>query len=126
MSLRVIVVDDTVHVRRMLAEMLRLDGFDVVGEASDGAEAVALCTTVDADVVVCDLRMPLVDGLDVTRRVRSLRPNLPVVLYTAYLDAEIERQARAAGAALILTKIDGLPVLERELTRVADEVRRRP
>jgi len=124
MTLRVIVVDDTAHVRRMLAEMLRLDGFDVGGEAGDGAQAVALCTTVEADVVVCDLRMPLVDGLDVTRRVHALKPDLPIVLYTAYLDADIEREARAAGAALVLTKVDGLVVLERELNRVAIEVRR--
>jgi CheY-like chemotaxis protein len=123
MPLRVVVVDDTAHVREMLVEMLRLDGFEVVGEAADGAEAVRVCSAVEVDIVVCDLRMPKQDGLEVTRRLHEVKPDLPVVIYTAYLDAEVERAAFEAGAVLVLGKVDGLPVLERELVRVARELR---
>ncbi len=118
MSVRVLVVDDTEHVRAMLVEMLRLDGFDVVGEAADGESAVAAAIRTDPQVIVMDLRMPRVDGLEATRRIRAERPDQPIVIYTAYLDTKIENAAREAGAELCLGKIDGLPKLERELARL--------
>ena len=124
-GVRVLVVDDTEHVRRFVADLLGLDGFDVVGTAAGGEEAVALAVEHDPHVVVMDLRMPGVDGLEATRRIRALRPGQQVVLYTAYLDATIEQQAREAGVALCLGKVEGLPRLERELSRLTLALSRR-
>ena len=117
-STRVLVVDDTEHVRQVVAEMLRLDGFQVVGEADGAEQALRIADETDPHVVVMDYKMPGVDGLETTRRLRVRRPGQIVVLYTAYLDAALEREAKAAGAALCLSKVEGLPQLERQIARL--------
>lgn len=121
-SVSVVVVDDTDHVRTMLVEMLELDGFSVVGQAGSGEDALALVGSCDPDVVIMDLKMPGLDGLETTRRLKESRPDQWVILYTAYLDATIEAEARAAGVTLCLGKIEGLQELERELSRLTLEL----
>jgi DNA-binding NarL/FixJ family response regulator len=123
-GIRVLVVDDTEHVRAVVADMLVLDGFEVVGTAPDGETALALAAATDPHVVVMDLRMPGIDGLETTRRLRAARPGQQVVLYTAYLDATVEAEALEAGAALCLGKVEGMPRLERELVRLTLSVAR--
>lgn len=122
---RVLVVDDTEHVRRFVADMLAVDGFDVVATAANGHEALALTASLDPHVIVMDLKMPDIDGLETSRRIRALRPGQQIVLYTAYLDATIEQQAAEAGVALCLGKVEGLPRLERELSRLTLALSRR-
>ena len=122
MAVKVMVVDDTDHVRTMLAEMLELDGFQVVARASSGEDAIRTIAESDPDVVVMDLKMPGIDGLETTRRIKEERPTQPVILYTAYLDATIEEQARQVGVTLCLGKIDGLPELERQISRLTLEL----
>lgn len=122
---RVLVVDDTEHLRTFVADMLAIDGFDVVGAAADGERAVEMAVELDPHVVVMDLRMPGIDGLEASRRIRAVRPGQQIVLYTAYLDATIERAAAEAGVALCLGKVEGLPRLERELSRLTLALSRR-
>jgi response regulator NasT len=118
----VVVADDTAHVRRMLVQMLELDGFSIVGEASDGYEVVRVADEVAPDVVVMDYMMPKLDGLAAARRLRELRPGQHIILYSAFLDAGVEREARAAGIALCLGKVEGLWQLERHIRAVMADI----
>ena len=112
------VVDDTDHVRRMLRNMLELDGFSVVAEASGGEEAVALVSDANPDVVVIDYKMPVVDGLQAAARIREKRPEQVMILYTAFVDADLQRKAREVGVSVVLGKVEGLESLEREISRL--------
>jgi CheY-like chemotaxis protein len=122
-EVRVLVVDDTDHVRTMLVNMLELDGFDVVGEAASGTDAVTQAGKLDPTVVVMDYKMPGMDGLAAAREIRSARPTQAIILYTAYLDASIEAQAKDAGVAVCIAKVEGLNQLERHITELTRDVK---
>lgn len=122
MPVRVLIVDDTDHVREMLAEMLALDGFDVVGRAASGAEGIELAAKGQPDVVIMDYKMPRMDGITATRAIREADPDVPVILYTAYLDADLEGLARAAGVSACVGKIEGIESLEREISALCLEL----
>jgi two-component system, response regulator PdtaR len=116
--IRVMVVDDTAHVRRMLRNMLELDGFEVVAEAGSGEEALAAVSAADPDVVVIDYKMPELDGLATAARIRTARPEQVMILYTAFVDDDLQRRAREVGVSVVLGKVEGLESLEREITRL--------
>ena len=111
-------MDDTDHVRNMLVDMLELDGFDVVGQAASGDSAVDVCQECDPDVIVMDYKMPGMDGLTAARAIRALRPTQAIILYTAYLDEGLEAQAKDAGVAVCVGKVEGLNQLERHITEL--------
>ena len=122
MAIKVLVVDDTAHVRRMLAEMLALDGFEVVGEAASGAEAVQMAAQTPPDVVVMDYKMPEMDGLMAAQQIKDARPDQGIVLYSAYLDDEVEKLAKDAGIAMCVGKVEGLNQLERHLSELCRDL----
>lgn len=118
MNVRVLVVDDTDHVRNMLVDMLELDGFDVVGQAASGHEAIELAASEDPDVIVMDYKMPGMDGLTAARAIKEKDPAQPIIIYTAYLDPQLEIDAKEAGVALTIGKVEGLNQLERHITEL--------
>lgn len=94
---RVLVADDEASIRDGLVDVLTDEGYDATGVA-DGAEAIAAITQSSYDVVVTDLRMPGIDGLEVLRRVRELSPQALVLLITAYASVETAVEALRNGA----------------------------
>ncbi|WP_327632764.1 response regulator transcription factor [Kribbella sp. NBC_00482] len=105
MSVRVVVADDQTVVRDGLVTLLKLlPGIDVIAAASDGREAVELVAEHDPDVLLVDLRMPTMDGVEATRRVRADHPRTEVVVLTTYSDDESVLSALRAGARGFLTK----------------------
>ena len=118
---RVFVIDDTLEMRRLLEQMLTLDDFVVVGSTPNGAEALKLIGSANPDVVVLDYKMPGLDGLTTARLIREERPNQAIILYTAYLDEDLERKAARAGIALCVGKVEGILTLERDIRRLAGD-----
>jgi DNA-binding NarL/FixJ family response regulator len=116
--IKVMLVDDVDHVRRMLRNMLDLDGFVVVAESSSGTAALDDIEAADPDVVVIDYSMPEMDGVETARRIREQRPDQVMIMYTAFLQPDVEARAREAGVALVLGKVEGLESLEREISRL--------
>jgi CheY-like chemotaxis protein len=122
MSVRVFVVDDTAHVRKMLVQMLELSGFDVVGQAASGQEALAGVEEADPQVIVVDYKMPGIDGIATAREIRAHRPDQAIILDPAYLDADLQKQAEEAGVSRCVGKVEGLSTLERDIRRLAGEL----
>ena len=117
--IRVFLIDDTAEMRRLLEQVLSLDDFEVVGSAANGASALPLMQEADPDVVVLDYNMPGLDGLMTARLIMEERPDQPIILYTAYLDGELERKATRAGIALCVEKAKGILTLEDDIRRLA-------
>jgi DNA-binding NarL/FixJ family response regulator len=119
-TLRVIVADDQRVVREGLTLMLGLlDGIEPVGAAADGEEALAMVAAEQPDVVLMDLRMPRLDGIEATRRLAATHPRVGVVALTTYADDETVVQALQAGARGYLTKDAGAEQIRSAVERVA-------
>jgi DNA-binding NarL/FixJ family response regulator len=113
--IRVVVVDDHPAVRLGLADFLDAqDGLEIVGQAENGAQAVELSQAAAPDVVVMDIRMPQLDGIEATRLIKQARPETGVLLLTAYEEDELAAAGREAGAdGFFLKGIFGTELVDR-------------
>lgn len=118
--IRVLIADDQKVVRDGLAMLLGLlDGIEVVGTAVDGGDAVRQALSLDPDVVLMDLSMPTVDGVEATRRLGEAGARSRVVVLTTYADDDWVFRALQAGARGFLTKDAGAAEIEQAITTVA-------
>jgi DNA-binding NarL/FixJ family response regulator len=101
---RVLLVDDDPAFAELIACVLRLEGVNVVGHALDGAEGVELARTLEPDVVLMDVRMPRMDGLEATRHIVESLPGPHVLVVSSSKDPEDVDRAREAGAVGYLSK----------------------
>src|SRR4051794_27038665 len=122
-GLRVVVAEDEALIRLDLVEMLREEGYEVVGEAGDGEEAVRLARELRPDLVMMDIKMPGTDGLEAPRTIAGGRL-APVVMLTAFSQRDLVESARDAGAMAYLvkpfSKTDVVPAIELAASRYAE------
>jgi two-component system, NarL family, response regulator DegU len=104
MTIRLLLADDHRMLREGLRRSMTDEGFDVVGEAADGEQAVKLCAETQPDVVLMDVTMPDVDGVQATARIRSANPETRVVMLTMHADEGVIASAIRAGASGYLVK----------------------
>jgi DNA-binding NarL/FixJ family response regulator len=105
MSVRVLIVDDQEPFRlaaRMVVELT--DGFDLVGEAETGEESVALAADLKPDLVLMDVNLPGINGLDATRQILAASDTVVVLLLSTYEEAEYAPRAAECGAAAYIPK----------------------
>ncbi|MCH9728072.1 MAG: ANTAR domain-containing response regulator [Actinomycetia bacterium] len=119
-SRRVLVAEDEALIRMDLAEMLREEGYEIVGEAGDGQEAVELAESLKPDLVIMDVKMPRRDGIDAASEIAAKRI-APIVILTAFSQRELVERARDAGAMAYLVKpfniSDLVPAIEVAVSR---------
>jgi response regulator NasT len=117
---RVVIAEDEALIRMDLAEMLAEEGYDVVGQAADGAAAVGLAEQERPDLVILDVKMPVLDGIAAAEQIARARI-APVVILTAFSQRELVDRARDAGAMAYLvkpfTRTDLVPAIEIAISR---------
>ena len=120
--IRVLIADDTTDFRLLLRINLEIDGrFDVVGEAKNGAEAVTMAEAEHPDVVILDLAMPVMDGLQAAEAIHRSSSTTKIVVLTGFSEAPVAEKAFAAGADKFLEKGISLDQLVAEVVAVVAE-----
>jgi AmiR/NasT family two-component response regulator len=119
----VVIAEDETLIRMDLAEMLADEGYDVVGQAGDGQKAIELAEGLRPDLVILDVKMPVLDGIAAAEAIAGQRI-APVVMLTAFSQRDLVERARAAGAMSYLvkpfTQSDLVPAIEMALSRFAE------
>ena len=120
---RVLLAEDEALIRLDLKEMLEEEGYDVCGEVADGASAVRLAHELRPDLVILDVKMPVLDGISAAEQIVTARL-APVVILTAFSQRDLVERAREAGAMAYLVKpfqkVDLLPTIEMAVSRFAE------
>jgi CheY-like chemotaxis protein len=102
----VLVVDDNPGIRQAVSRAFLSDGFTVCSEAANGQEAISICEQLKPDLIILDLSMPMMDGLQAAPQLRRLVPNTPIILLTMYGSAFKQDQVAAIGVDLVLSKME--------------------
>ena len=101
----VLIVDDNAFARQALSEIFRKEGdFDVCGEAANGHDAIRKAQLLHPDLIVLDLAMPVMNGLDAARMLKRLMREVPLIMYGEFGDKFVEQQARFIGIAALISK----------------------
>jgi CheY-like chemotaxis protein len=114
----VLIADDSPVMRKAIRAQLQAAGIEIISEATDGYEAIAKVLTVNPDLVILDVAMLRLNGLDTIKELRKLRPKLPVILHTQYADA-----VRSLGLPKGVTKVvsKGTPLMPIVLALIGSE-----
>jgi len=111
MSHTILIVDDSLFIREALCKFFEQDDFDVCGEAENGKEAIEKAQELHPDLILLDLSMPVMNGLEATRILKRMMPEVPVIIYSAFADSSTEKAARSAGVNALVSKSENISVL---------------
>ena len=112
MSYSVLIADDSLVIREALCQLFdREEDFDVCGEAENGREAVDKAQELHPDLILLDLSMPVMNGLDATRVLKRMMPEVPVIMFSGYSDSFSETEARSAGVWALVSKSEHISFL---------------
>ena len=124
-EINLLIVDDLDHVRQGLRTILELaGGLVVVGEACNGLEAIRQVDQLRPDVVLMDLAMPQIDGLEATERIKAQHPGIGVVMVSIHDNEETRQQAATAGVDAFLAKGTDTEILIRTIQEVGQKAQR--
>ena len=99
-------------VRQGLCELFSREAdFEICGEAENGREAIEEAQEVHPDLILLDLSMPVMNGLEATRILKRMMPEVPVIIYSAFADSSTEKAARSAGVNALVSKSENISVL---------------
>ena len=108
----ILIVDDNAYVRQMICEAFKRESdFEVCGEAENGKEAIDKALALHPELIVLDLSMPVMNGLDAARELKNRMPSVPLLMFTLYVDTHLEAEARSAGMADVVSKSKHVSVL---------------
>jgi two-component system OmpR family response regulator len=110
MGRRVMVVDDNAFIREIVRTGFEAHGFAVC-DAVDGAEAIKQAKKQAPDLIILDLSMPVMNGLEAARALKMLMPQVPLVMFTNMAVSTLEREARAAGISAVVSKSESTDTL---------------
>jgi DNA-binding NarL/FixJ family response regulator len=119
----VIIVDDNAIIRELLCDFFtRAGDFEICGQAENGREAIEKAQQLHPDLIVMDLSMPVMNGLEATKILKTLMPAVPVILYTSHSDPFVEKEARFAGASAVMSKSESMAALIDKARSLLDHI----
>jgi DNA-binding NarL/FixJ family response regulator len=109
---RILIVDDSPVIRKTLHQTLeRQDDWEICGEAANGREGIEKALRLKPDVIVLDLAMPVMNGLDAARELTRRLPSLPLLMFTNFETARLKQEAISAGVSALVSKTESVEVL---------------
>jgi DNA-binding NarL/FixJ family response regulator len=118
MPIRVLLVDDHELVRKGIKALFNGSDWQICGEAANGKEAVEKAVKLNPDLILMDISMPVMNGIEATKQIRNLRPNAKIVMLTMHDSPQIAEQTKQAGADACLVKSGGVEDLLRSVSAV--------
>ena len=108
----ILIADDNAFLRQRLCGLFSREAdFEVCGEAGNGREAIEEAQELHPDLILLDLSMPVMNGLDATRVLKRVMPEVPVIMYSAYSDSFTAKEAHSAGVSALVSKSENIAVL---------------
>ena len=111
MANRILVVDDNAVIRRTLRNIIEFNGLVVCGEAADGRDAIEKAKALCPDLIVLDLSMPVMNGLEAARVLHQIMPRVPMILCSLHANDVLQREATAAGVKVVISKAENMQTL---------------